>query len=73
MIGNMLNDLAKAIRRWTEKKTHGNCHVTVWWFVFVCFLCVLFFVFVFVFCFWCCCCFGFFVLRFWFADERDST
>jgi len=23
MIGNMLNDLAKAIRRWTEKKHEG--------------------------------------------------
>ena len=45
-----------------------HCHVTAWWFVFVCFLCVLFFLFVFgvvvVFgslCFVSC------------SDERDST
>ena len=27
MLGNMLNDLAEAIRRWTEKKCTSTCQV----------------------------------------------
>ena len=30
MIGNMLNDLAKAIRRWTEKKCFSAVCFQVW-------------------------------------------